>query len=98
MSVADLFAKAAYLLHGPGNYDPRSPLAVINPDTSAFSLTGLLERANCRDTNAGKVRGDPALLIEAKAILCRRLRAVHLDDWERKNRPDWLQVRELLAC
>lgn len=95
MNVRHLFEKAASLLKGPENYDPRTPLAVINPDTTTFSITGLLERANCRDTSAGKVRGDPAVLNEAKALLCRNLHAIHLDGWEGENKPNWKQVRAL---
>jgi hypothetical protein len=86
------------LLKGPDSYSRRAEGAVINPDTRTFCLTGLLERANCRRTNRGLVRGSPEILAAAKAVLCRRLGAVHLDGWELDKKPIWTDLREILRA
>src|SRR5436190_4678806 len=91
-----ILTRAAQLV-GPDSYSRHAVGAVCNPDTREFSLSGLLERANCRALLGGMgvqmPRGDPVALAAAKAALCRHLGAAHLDDWESRQRPGWQAIK-----
>jgi hypothetical protein len=98
-----LLRRAAFLA---GFYSRSADGLVANPETAAFTLSGIVERANCicvkggsDDPNRPNVYmrcGNPQVLAEAKRRLCRLLRTVHLDLWEANSKPSSGQVRHAL--
>ncbi|MDB5725003.1 MAG: hypothetical protein JWQ16_1757 [Novosphingobium sp.] len=102
-----LFRTVLAVLARPGAYDRRH--CAIAPDRQSFvtdrkavqfSLTGLIERAAAVNASVGSnavflKRGDPAIIFAAKAFLCRRIGAIHLDLWEEAERPTQDDLRDL---
>lgn len=96
MNSSDLLRRAAAAMCGPGAYSAKSDalayLAVMQP----YNASTALERANCK-LKSGAVfcsRGDPRVLDEAKARVCRVVGYPHLDLWEWHARPSWQDVRQ----
>lgn len=100
MDIKDILRRAAALLEGAENYNPKSQGSVFDPLGTCFSASGLIERANSRPPKNGLVRvgGDPRLLEDAKAAVCRAVGYPHIDLWEREKQPNWRVVRETLLA
>lgn len=95
--VERLLLKAANILRGPENYNRHSTDAAIDPFAKQFHLSSVLERANLRHRSGHvPVYGDPANVVKAKELLCRRLGVMHLMIWEQQEKPDWLGVKAML--
>jgi hypothetical protein len=91
--------KAAFLCSGPGVYDRRSEGAAIEPFAKSFHLASLLERANLRYRSGHIPRhGNPAVVSDAKARLCRFLQVPHLSIWEDREKPDGGAVKAVLEA
>jgi hypothetical protein len=88
--VGNVLRRAAYLAELPDGYSRSAALSAFDPWNNCHSVSGLLERANCRRTqngNAPLVPKDPIVLAAAKERMCRIVGHPHLDGWEIAERP-----------
>lgn len=95
MNSTDLLRRAAAAMCGPGSYMRGSDNLAALPAMRPYGASGALERASCRVRSGKKLctRGDPAVLAEAKARVCRVVGFPHLDLWEWVKKPQWDDVR-----
>lgn len=95
MNSSEILRCAAASMSGPDAYAPKNWEAVCVATTHSFGATGALERANCRLRSGSALcsRGDPSVLAEAKARVCRVVGFPHLDLWE-WTKPTWAEVRQ----
>jgi hypothetical protein len=95
MNSAELLRRAAAAMCGPGAYAAGSDNLAVLAWMRPYCASGALERASCRlrSGSAFCARGDPNILAEAKARVCRVVGFPHIDLWEAAVRPDWRDVR-----
>lgn len=94
--TVDQLLERAVLMVGTDSYSRHADGLVGNLSTSVFSATGFLERANCLMSTTGMGylrRGNPTVLAEAKARVCKKVGAPHIDHWEATERPNWSDVQ-----
>lgn len=93
-----ILRNAAFMV-GPDSYHRNATDAAIDPFATQFHISSLLERAN-RKCSSGKVPsyGNPEVVSEAKAILCRRMKVPHISIWEDQSKPKWERVKAELEA
>ena len=97
MNSSELLRRAAAAMCGPAAYSVKNTELVQLPTMHAYSATQALERASCRLRSGAMfcARGEPDVLEEAKARVCRVVGFPHLDLWEWVAKPDWQDVRRV---
>ena len=97
MNCSELLQRAAAGMNSPGAYSRGSDNLAVLSKMRPYGVSGALERASCRlrSGSAFCARGDPAVLEEAKARVCRIVGFPPLDLWEWIAKPDWSEVQRV---